>query len=71
MVAWLGGEVYSIRLTRAAIVHVGFERVHTFSAGNGRVGRLLLNLILMRDGYPPALLLQEWRIGYMQALAVS
>jgi Fic family protein len=37
--------------------------------GNGRMARLLLNLILMRAQYPPALLLRDWRIGYLQALA--
>jgi Fic family protein len=70
--AWLDDEGMQYpSVTRAAIAHVGFESVHPFSDGNGRVGRLLLNLMLMRDGYPPALLLQEWRIGYMQALAVA
>jgi hypothetical protein len=32
---------------------------------------LLLNLMLMRAGYPPALLLHDWRIGYLQALATA
>ena len=36
--------------------------------GNGRVGRLLLNLMLMQEGYPPALVLREWRPRYIQAL---
>jgi hypothetical protein len=36
--------------------------------GNGRVGRLLLNLLLMRGGYPPALLLRDWRGAYLRAL---
>lgn len=53
---------------RAAIAHHGFEAVHPFTDGNGRVGRLLLNLMLMREGYPPALLLRDWRVRYIQAL---
>jgi len=55
-------------VTRAAIAHHDFEALHPFTDGNGRVGRLLLNLILMQDGYPPALVLREWRPRYIQAL---
>ena len=53
---------------RAAIAHHDFEAVHPFTDGNGRVGRLLLNLMLMQDGYPPALVLREWRSRYIQGL---
>ena len=55
-------------VTRAAIAHHDFEAVHPFTDGNGRVGRLLLNLMLMQEGYPPALVLREWRPRYIQAL---
>jgi Fic family protein len=55
-------------VTRAAIAHYDFEALHPFTDGNGRVGRLLLNLMLMQDGYPPALVLREWRPRYIQAL---
>ncbi len=55
-------------VTRAAIAHHDLEALHPFTDGNGRVGRLLLNLILMQDGYPPALVLREWRPRYIQAL---
>ncbi len=65
-----GGQVYP-PVVRAAIAHHEFEAVHPFEDGNGRVGRLLLNLMLMRDGYPPALLLRDWRLAYMQALGVA
>jgi Fic family protein len=64
------GQAYPAVL-RAAIAHHGFEAVHPFQDGNGRTGRLLMNLILMQDGYPPALLLQEWRLAYLEALAVA
>jgi Fic family protein len=55
-------------VTRAAVAHHDFEALHPFTDGNGRVGRLLLNLMLMQDSYPPALVLREWRPRYIQAL---
>src|SRR5713226_9878758 len=55
-------------VTRAAIAHHDFEALHPFADGNGRVGRLLMNLLLMQDGYPPALVLREWRTHYITAL---
>jgi cell filamentation protein, protein adenylyltransferase len=58
-------------VTRAAIAHHGFEALHSFTDGNGRVGRLLLNLQLMQDGYPPALILREWRTRYISALQAA
>lgn len=68
-VAWLtgAGQGYA-PVARAVIAHHGFLAVHPFRDGNGRTGRLLLNLMLLREGYAPALLLQEWRLGYLEAL---
>ena len=37
----------------AALFHLDFEGVHPFIDGNGRTGRLILNLTLMQQGYPP------------------
>lgn len=69
-VGWLSGEGRRYDpVTRAAVAHHGLLAVHPFLDGNGRTARLLLNLLLMREGYPPALLLQEWRFGYLEALA--
>jgi Fic family protein len=69
-VAWCDGEGRQYEpVTRAAVAHHGFLAAHPFLDGNGRTARLLLNLMLLREGYPPALLLQEWRLGYLEALA--
>lgn len=52
-------------LAHAAQTHSRFEQIHPFSDGNGRVGRLLLNAMLLKQNLPPALILQEKRRFYM------
>ena len=48
--------------------HDGFERVHPFIDGNGRTGRLVLNLVLVRLGYPPVVILKAQRERYLRAM---
>jgi Fic family protein len=53
LVSWLKEnpeELTPIEL--AAVFHHRFVRIHPFSEGNGRAARLLMNAVLMRDGYP-------------------
>jgi Fic family protein len=51
-----------------AWLHARFEQVHPFLDGNGRTGRLLTNLLLVRLGYPPAIVLKGARERYLAAL---
>lgn len=51
-----------------SIVHARFEQIHPFLDGNGRAGRLVLNLLLVRLGYPPAIIYKGDRSRYLTAL---
>lgn len=53
---------------RAALGHWGFETVHPFVDGNGRVGRLLMNAALGAEGYPWVTIRAEDRARYFRAL---
>jgi Fic family protein len=53
---------------RALIFHNRFERIHPFTDGNGRVGRLILNWMLIKDGYGTILFRNRNRIAYFSAL---
>ncbi|PWW83156.1 cell filamentation protein Fic [Prosthecochloris marina] len=55
-------------IERAARVHADFVKIHPFTDGNGRTSRLLMNLELMKDGYPPVVLPVERRLEYYEAL---
>lgn len=55
----------------AALAHHEFVRIHPFDDGNGRGARLLMNLILMRAGLPPAVIAMDRRREYLSALAMA
>lgn len=51
-----------------ARLHNEFERVHPFIDGNGRTGRLVVNLVLVRLGYPPVVIFKRQRGAYLAAM---
>jgi Fic family protein len=55
-------------LVLAAVVHNQFEAIHPFRDGNGRVGRLLLNNILLKHNFPPLNIELRNRAEYYAAL---
>jgi len=67
MIDRLAGRTLMIPEELAA-VHCRFEQIHPFLDGNGRTGRLLLNLILVRLGYPPVIIFKRDRVAYLRAL---
>ncbi|MCR5858273.1 Fic family protein [Mesorhizobium sp. J428] len=63
---WLSGQPAAPRTAFEA--HFRLVAIHPFSDGNGRTARLLMNLILLRDGWPPVEIGPEQRDTYLNAL---
>ncbi|MCF7899708.1 Fic family protein, partial [Candidatus Babeliales bacterium] len=55
----------------AAMAHFKLVNIHPFVDGNGRTARLLMNLILLQNGYPFAIIKKEDRKRYIDALEVA
>ena len=52
----------------AFLAHRRLVAIHPFNDGNGRTARLLMNLVLIRGGYPPVAVRPEDRPAYISAL---
>ena len=58
-------------ITTASIFHAKFEKIHPFEDGNGRVGRFLVNTILVNNGYPPLMVRKTSRNAYFTCLEAA
>ncbi len=66
---WYNREAAQLHpIEQAAKVHADFVGIHPFIDGNGRTSRLLMNLELMKAGYPPCVITVENRLAYYEAL---
>ena len=55
----------------ASFVHIEFVKIHPFIDGNGRTSRLLMNLELIKAGFPPVVIELEDRLEYYKALDIA
>jgi Fic family protein len=66
---WLVGSLDTLHpVEHAADAHYRLVTIHPFVDGNGRTARLLMNMILIMHGYPPAIIRPRDRITYLNAL---
>ncbi|KAF5308013.1 hypothetical protein FQR65_LT18290 [Abscondita terminalis] len=70
---WLDSEeAQSMHPVRyAALAHYKLVDIHPFADGNGRTSRLIMNLILLRSGYPPVLIVKHHREKYYETLNLA
>ncbi|KZX38221.1 Fic family protein [Wohlfahrtiimonas chitiniclastica] len=73
LIQWFNSEEFNQYhpVIRAAMFHNEFVKIHPFSDGNGRTGRLLSNLILMQADYLPVIIRAENRLAYYDALDLA
>lgn len=55
----------------ASFIHIEFVKIHPFIDGNGRTSRLLMNLELIKAGFPPVVIELEDRLEYYKALDIA
>ncbi len=68
LIGWYNKNEDMHPLQRASIFHGKFERIHPFDDGNGRVGRLIINIMLLNHKYPPLIIRKTQRIAYFGCL---
>ncbi len=68
LINWYRNEDDLDAISKAALFHYKFVRIHPFDDGNGRVSRLLMNYHFMKNGYPPVVIKSEDKKNYLYAL---
>jgi len=69
LVQWCVNEKRKLNIVElAAILHHKFVHIHPFFDGNGRTGRLIMNVFLLQKGYPLAIILKNDRKRYYSTL---
>lgn len=58
-------------VTLAAMLHYKFVKIHPFDDGNGRVARLLMNYVMLRNGLPPVIIRTSDKQNYLRALHLA
>ena len=66
--SWIKNETKMHAVELAAEAHYRFVTIHPFIDGNGRSARLLMNMILMMRGFPPAIIRKNDRLAYIKSL---
>lgn len=64
-------ENRQLPILAATAAHAWLARIHPFVDGNGRTARILMNLVLIRNGYPICIIACEERLRYYDALEES
>ena len=71
LVEWINRNGDQDPIFLATLAHHQLAAIHPFKDGNGRVSRLLMNLILMQKGYPICNIKQDGRPAYYEALSFA
>lgn len=67
-IEWLQTSSDLHPIQRASEAHYRFVSIHPFVDSNGRTARLIMNLILMQNGYVPSVIIVEDRSEYIQSI---
>lgn len=70
-IKWLQSQTNEHPIKIALDTHFKLVSIHPFVDGNGRTARLVMNLILMQEGYPPAIIRKEDRSAYINSLEIG
>lgn len=68
LIGWYNKNKNLHPLQKAVFFHGKFEKIHPFDDGNGRVGRLLINIILLNSEYAPVIIRKTNKVSYFSSL---